>query len=190
MALLRLFVAVWVGPQVAGPVGDWGETLAAAEPAARRVKPQNLHFTLSFLGDSEESLVEPIMQAVTPVAALQPPFELEVAGTGCFPPRGRPRVVWAGVGRGARELCGLAADVGSALAPLGLEAGGREFRPHLSVARVRPYAGDELQRLVQAASQRLWGGQVVDRVLLVSSVLGRGGPSYSTRGEARLGSSS
>src|SRR5439155_960402 len=79
------------------------------------------------------ALVAAIAQATSGFAA----FEATVAGLGAFPTPTRPRVIWAGVGRGADALVGLAGRVDEALAALGFEREPRPFSPHATLGRVR-----------------------------------------------------
>src|SRR5262249_30259336 len=62
-------------------------------------------------------------------------------GLGGFPGPKRPRVLWAGITGGLRELGLLAADVERACEPLGFPPEGRPFRGHVTLGRVRSPEG-------------------------------------------------
>ena len=64
------------------------------------------------------------------------PFEIELGEAGRFPPRGRPRILWRGVGP-AGPLTALARRLEDAARELGFRAEERPFRPHLTLARAR-----------------------------------------------------
>ncbi|MBM6705369.1 RNA 2',3'-cyclic phosphodiesterase, partial [Sutterella massiliensis] len=55
---------------------------------------------------------------------------------GAFPSNRRPRVVWAGAADGgeSKRLAGL---LDEALRPLGFPTEGREFTPHITLARLK-----------------------------------------------------
>ena len=64
----------------------------------------------------------------------RPPFDIAFGGVGVFPPRGAPRVLWIGVGGGARGADRAAATMvarGSPRPGVALEA--RPFHPHLTL---------------------------------------------------------
>ena len=54
---MRLFIAVNIPPVVREAIHADAEPLRAATSAVRWVSPSNLHVTLKFLGDQDESLV-------------------------------------------------------------------------------------------------------------------------------------
>jgi len=118
------------------------EGLRAACERGRRggvlwVPAENVHLTLKFLGEVQYRLVPELKAAVAAVAGGAAPFDLSLAGAGCFPSARAPRVIWVGVDRGADEATALAVAVERALAPLGFAAEARPFRAHLTIGRVK-----------------------------------------------------
>lgn len=127
----RLFVAI--------PLPDsLREELAALYAPLTGVawtRPDQLHLTLRFLGDVEPALAAAAAQALERVRVE--PFALPLAGAGAFPPRGAPRVLWVGVGRGHPRLHQLRQGIDDALLGAGLALDVRLFQPHATLARVR-----------------------------------------------------
>lgn len=127
---MRIFVALPLPPDVA-------DDLAAAAgglPGARWVAAENLHITLRFIGEADGGELDEIVAALADVEA--PAFSLCLAGLGQFG-RGRHlRAVWAGVEPEA-PVAFLAAKVGAALVRAGLDAEGRKFTPHVTLARLK-----------------------------------------------------
>jgi 2'-5' RNA ligase len=97
--------------------------------------PANLHLTTKFIGDFPEQRMEELKAAL---AAVPRPGELRIAirGLGWFPDPDRPRVLVAGIEAPA-GLAGLARDTELACAGLGIAREEKEFRPHLTLARIR-----------------------------------------------------
>ena len=62
---------------------------------ARWVPPDQLHLTLRFVGDADESLFQAIKGELGRVKGA--PLQIGINGTGHFPPGNRARVLWAGV---------------------------------------------------------------------------------------------
>jgi 2'-5' RNA ligase len=76
----------------------------------------------------------------------------EIGGVGAFPNFRRPRVVWIGVTPEPKlEL--LHHDVESTCETLGIPVDGKPFRPHLTLARVKPRTSEPraLRDLARAA---------------------------------------
>lgn len=74
-------------------------TLLSLDPhltGLRWVVEEQLHLTLSFLGNVDTLAEDRLREALTKVRV--PPFLLPICGVGVFNVRGQPSVVWAGVG--------------------------------------------------------------------------------------------
>jgi len=97
--------------------------------------PANLHLTTKFIGDFPEERLEELKSAL---AASPRPGGLRIAirGLSWFPDPDRPRVFVAGIEAPA-ALGALARDTELACAGLGIAREEREFRPHLTLARIR-----------------------------------------------------
>lgn len=128
----RLFIAI----DLPKPVG-WrlGQLVAEPPRGVRTVRPAQLHLTLHFLGDVEDGSRSALHEALARVH--QEPFTITIRGTGVFPPRGRPTVLWAGVGESA-PLMRLHAAVGAAIQSCGLDVEHRPYVPHVTLARLMP----------------------------------------------------
>lgn len=111
------------------------EVPASPSSSPRRSAPE--HLTLLFLGEIASDRVPAIEQALTPVGARWPPFDLTLDGVGAFPSVERPRVVWVGATEGAAELVRLAGEVRAALGEEVASTGEGPFVPHLTLFRVR-----------------------------------------------------
>jgi RNA 2',3'-cyclic 3'-phosphodiesterase len=128
----RLFIAI----DLPGPV-CWrlGQLVAEPPRGVRPVRPAQMHLTLHFLGDVEDDDCAALIDALAQVR--QEPFAIALGGTGVFPPRGRPTVLWAGVGDSA-TLSSLHHGVGAAIEACGLAVERRPYVPHVTLARLMP----------------------------------------------------
>ena len=114
------------------------EQLAALYEPVRGIgwtRQEQLHLTLRFLGDVEESLGKTLETALAGVRVES--FVLPVAGGGSFPPRGAARVLWIGVGHGHPRLHQLRQQIDDALLASGLALDVRFFQPHVTLGRVK-----------------------------------------------------
>ena len=137
--MLRLFVAIDIPEDIRILMCGMGATI----PGARPVPTDQLHLTLKFLGDTEPSLLTDIRQALA--AIEHAPFTMSLKGVGHFPPRGTPKVLWAGVDP-AMEVISLRNKVEKALAAIGIERDHRKFSAHVTLARLR---NSPLKRVTQ-----------------------------------------
>jgi 2'-5' RNA ligase len=127
---MRLFVALDIDAAIREKIARFMEGVREFAPQARWVKPESLHVTLKFIGDSER--MEAIRGSLSGIAA--PTFEVKFRGTGFFPTPRSARVFWVGIETGP-QLGALAGQVDAALAELGVEREKRAFSPHLTLAR-------------------------------------------------------
>ncbi len=123
----------------------------------RWTRPDGIHLTLKFLGDTDPARIPEITDALSRVAAQHAPFELPVGGLGMFPNARRPNVLWVGLTDADHRLQHLAADVDKALARLGWQREKRSFNGHLTLARVKKQAGSRERRKLGEAVTALRG---------------------------------
>jgi 2'-5' RNA ligase len=177
---MRLFVAVDLPPGLRAALGAHTAAMARTWPAAKWVAAENLHLTVRFIGDWDRGRLAPLESALASAAARHRPFALTLRGAGFFGSPAAPRVVWAGVADGDRELAAVASSVDGALAELGVRSEGRPYRAHLTLARGRgdPIPADLRQQLGDLQAHD-WGRLAVDRIALFASALLPTGPVYS-----------
>lgn len=101
-------------------------------PVGRPVPPDNLHLTLSFLGEQSAATCEDAHAALSDLRAK--PFDLCLAGLGSFGKK-TPHVIWADVER-CEELIELERKITQKLGSIGLQFQKRRFRPHVTIARL------------------------------------------------------
>jgi 2'-5' RNA ligase len=145
-------------------------------------KPGNWHVTLRFLGEVEQARLPEIIAALQGVAFA--PLELRLGGSGFFSQQGAPRAVWLGLAEGGEACARLAGAINRALAPCGCAPEARNYRPHVTLGRVkRPREGDDWaaagQELERGLADALFARARVGEMLLWSSVLGQLGPKYA-----------
>ena len=181
MPVSRAFVAIRV-PAALGKLSDEMRPLWPAQGVGW-VRPENLHLTLRFLGAAEDAQIAVLREGLTDVAARHEGFVAAIEQSGCFPNRRRPKVIWAGVADAAGRLGALQRDVEEVVCAAGWEPEERDFRPHVTLGRVR--AG------VHPPSGK-WSGELprlqvpVEAVELIESILKPAGAEYRTLHRAVL----
>ena len=183
---MRLFLAVPIPPEIAAAAFA---LLPPPVPALRRVRPELMHLTLAFLGDTPDPRLPEAIAAAEAAGAGQHPFEIVLDQGGRFPENGAPRVVWLSVGDGRAPLQALADRVVTALRERALRFEARPFQPHLTLARIPARTPLPEARAIAAAVAVLRVRPLalpVDQIAVVESVLSARGPRYTERGQARL----
>ena len=116
---------------------------------ARWLRREALHLTLAFIGNVhafEEERVDEALRAVH-----GDPLILQVKGVGHFPPRGRPRVLWAGIAA-TDGLQQLQEHVVRSLRAAGFRIEKRRFHPHVTLARLKGPSAGRVADFLQAHS--------------------------------------
>jgi len=162
------------------------------------VDPNQLHMTVKFLGDTEEDIVDEIVEKTE--FALEPygPFKIDLKGTGAFPHLGFMKVVWIGSEVSPEEtqsseneefdlLSDIAHRVEEELVPLGFDRDDREFSPHITVARVKGGKNKEkLKGTIEKYEDEEFMTWDVEKLTLKKSILKKTGPEYHTVEEIPL----
>jgi len=185
--VIRAFIAVDIESQTLQNISAVIDELKSRFPRLRWMAIGNLHVTLKFLGDIEETKIDFIAEALR--EHLQPfsPFTISAKGLGVFPEVRRPHVLW--VGLGGAQLAALASAVEKGLEPLGFSPEKRPFQPHLTIARRREsdrssaQIGKELERW----KNHEFGTSEVRTVMLFQSILKPEGATHQRLMDVALG---
>jgi 2'-5' RNA ligase len=160
--------------------------LANTAADLKLIKPQNIHLTIRFLGNISPPMVDAIHEEMKHLSFI--PFEVELRGLGVFPRLSYPRVVWAGIKKGADELVKIFEQLEPRLRGLGFKPDTRGFSPHLTIARVRSGRNKvQLVKLVRELEDYDFGAIKAECFRLKKSVLTPRGPIYTTLQEVCSG---
>lgn len=186
--LLRTFIAVEAPGEIVARASKLVAQLQAAGADVKWVEPENMHFTLKFLGGVRDRDLGEVCLALSQATRDLKPFEIDVRGAGAFPDVARPRTLWLGVGAGGDEFNTLFTALEDKLADLGYRQEGRRFQPHLTLGRVRNSSpgSRELAGILRELAEFEAGPMYVDEVVLFSSEHGRDGPLYEAISHAEL----
>lgn len=177
---MRLFIAVNLEEELKKKIVPLEEELRKTGADVKWVEVKNLHLTLKFLGEVEESKVTAIEQIVTPILANFSSFEMRFSGFGVFPSLNYPRVVWIGVKDGGEQLKALSEKIENSLISLGFRKEDRPFTAHLTLGRVRSAKNkQELIKKIEERENQEIGSQKVEKIYLMQSTLQPTGPIYT-----------
>lgn len=120
--------------------------LKASIPASRWLEPEQLHLTVSFLGELPEVALPSVRTALVGLPAT--PFELCIQGVGCFGDEQHAKVLWAGVAP-SEALMTVKKKLDQHLADVGLPVEAQPYRPHITLARFGRNGGQVADFLAQ-----------------------------------------
>ncbi|MFQ5927201.1 MAG: RNA 2',3'-cyclic phosphodiesterase [Terriglobia bacterium] len=176
---MRLFVAIDLSPEVHTALAELIEKLQPATDTLplRWVKPEGMHVTVKFIGETPKEKLNPIRTRLASVHTGAP-VEMCFRRLGFFPNERQPRVFWVGI-EATTNLAELAAQVETELAALGIPPEKRPFRPHLTLARFRaPDRSRTLQEAIRGLVEQEFGRQTATEFILYQSQLSPRGADY------------
>ena len=180
---MRMFISIDVGstPYLI----DMEKKLRGTKADLKLVEPKNIHLTLKFLGNVDQSTIENIGEVMETAVEEIHPFKSNLRGMGVFPNQNYMKVIWMGMEAG--PIPKMASIIDEGLVKYGFKKEKRRFAPHITIARVKSgRKKEELAELINLNKDRNFGTVEVDRVRLKKSELSPKGPSYLTLKEAIL----
>ena len=133
----RAFIAIDLPEGVKSFLSEAQQALKLHRFRVKWVRPQNIHLTLKFLGNTATADTDKILAAMTQAAKDCPVVSLAAKGIGVFPNANRPRVIWAGLKGQVEILANLQQTLDAHLADAGFPAETRPFKSHLTLGRVK-----------------------------------------------------
>ena len=152
----------------------------------RWTNTRNLHLTLRFLGETDETQRRQLQNGLAAVAAKHAPFSLKPSQLGCFRSWSNLRVLWVGLEGELEALLKLQTDVESLARQMGFSPERNRYSPHITLARTarnapRPAlrtASEQLRRAAEGGESQSWYDWKVSELHFIRSVLGPGGAQY------------
>ncbi len=179
---MRLFFAVTLPEELIARIAEVQDGLRRVvnDEGVRWTRPEQFHFTVKFLGEQKEEPVHKAIECAQSLRDAWKPFEMTLGGIGAFPNIKRPSVLWAGTTSGGEVLTELGAALDSALVREGFP---REFKPvkaHLTLARIKSYAGEMAAANALKSSGAIEIGTArIDGFVLMQSRLKPSGSEYT-----------
>ena len=132
---VRLFTALALPAGVSEELAAWARGWLSRE-GVRLVSAQNLHLTLSFLGERPRDEIGVLREVVQEFAAAAP---LLAVGAPILLPRRAPRTAGVEIKDSDGRLADIQRDLAAAVAGAGSwDLPRRGFHPHITLARMRP----------------------------------------------------
>ncbi|MBN2407685.1 MAG: RNA 2',3'-cyclic phosphodiesterase [Elusimicrobia bacterium] len=178
---MRLFIAIPVTEDIKNRITSVQDDIRkdVRGKQVRWVKPSAMHLTLNFLGEVDPGSVRDIAGCMRRAAAGAKAFSVTASGTGVFPDKRRPRVLWVGCRDESGSIERIKKTLDADLSLYGFVPEKRKFSPHITAGRVRQPEGasPELEKFLSYKEEM--GIMRVDSLQLVKSELDPGGARYT-----------
>jgi len=150
---------------------------------AKPTELKNLHFTLQFLGEVSEQIIDKIIQSLNTIKFSK--FNISLKGIGAFPKLKSPKIIWIGTDeKSGKIMIELSKKVEKALEPLGFSTD-KPFKPHITVFRIKKKIGDITEEMENHKNVN-FGIQEITSIKLKKSELTLNGPVYSDLMEIKI----
>jgi len=165
---------LFTGVEIPSDIGQALAMLRGGLPGARWITPDNYHLTLRFIGDVDDIISQEVALMLGRVRRAA--FDLHLEGLTSFGGR-RPRAVVATVAP-AQALLELQAEHERLMQRIGLEAEGRKYMPHVTLARLRDSSSLDVAEYLSARGYFRTAPFPISRFVLFSSRNSVGGGPY------------
>ncbi|RSL16868.1 2'-5' RNA ligase [Edaphobacter aggregans] len=130
---MRLFIGIALPPSLSQLLAQAAHTLIPTEgqqrPRITWTRPENMHITLSFLGQVDPARLDHIQRSLAAIHA--PKLHLQLNGSGSFPKAG---ILHAQI-KPSPSLLNLAEQVFQSMETCGFPRERRPYTPHITLAR-------------------------------------------------------
>ncbi|MEM3526231.1 MAG: RNA 2',3'-cyclic phosphodiesterase, partial [Candidatus Jordarchaeaceae archaeon] len=152
MGNIRAFIAIDVEDNaLVQKILDIQKEFMQTGAKLKLVEPENIHFTIRFLGNISLAMVDKIYEIMRNIEFT--PFEIELYGVGCFPSLSRINNIWIGTRKGKEEITRIYDNLETQIRKLKFPPEGKEYTPHATIARVKSaHNRDKLAKMITKLS--------------------------------------
>ena len=132
----RVFIGIPIGHKIKSILPSLKSTVHCSRDIIRWIPPDNIHLTLSFLGNISDKDIPNIVQSLENCITSKY-FKIKIESTGVFPSANFPKILWIGIGKGADDLTSLQQDIEISVRKFKGIYRREKFMPHITIARIR-----------------------------------------------------
>ncbi len=134
---LRTFIAIDLASPLRQSLAHLQGQLKKTGADVRWVKPEQIHLTLKFLGDTPVEKIADIQTILEETLQNMPSFPINLQSLGAFPKIDSPQIIWVGIQTGDQLIAQLAQSIDEKLKPLGFPEETKKFSAHITLGRVK-----------------------------------------------------
>jgi 2'-5' RNA ligase len=170
---MRLFIAIDLPDEVRDYLYDFQKVVGRDDAKINWVAKKNLHLTVKFLGEIDESRLEEVKNSLRAIKFKS--FEVTLCKFGAFPDFKFPNVLWVGL-KPEQDIVKLAQLVDSET--LLFSSADTKFKAHLTIGRVKSIKfKDKFTKKLESISVKEIPFKI-DKFSLYKSTLTSQGPQY------------
>ena len=172
---MRIFAALPLPLNLKIEIGEKQKELKDIYKNLKYVNPENMHLTLYFFGEIDESKTEEIFDIMDDPSMRSDRIKCSIDEAGFFPDSGMVRVVYLGIKNGKNEIVAYQKNFVELLARRGFAIADKPFNTHITVARNKR---EKIKKELVKEKLHLQSAFTIDRIVLYRSILHRDGPRY------------
>lgn len=178
--MLRLFACIWIPDSLKDKIVKLQEEIMKILVKGKPVERENLHLTITFLGNVKEEEVDSIKKKLDVLTKDIKKFQISLSGLRVIPNESYVRVLGVNV-KDNEKIINLIKSVGNSI-------GGKYYETtKLTLCRVKNIKDKKmLKDFIEKNRNIVIGSFEVKNIALVKSILTRGGPIYKTIYESEL----
>ena len=132
----RVFIGIPIGGKIKSILPSLKTSIHSSRDIIRWIPPENIHLTLSFLGNISDQDIPNIVQSLENCITSKY-FKIKIESTGVFPSVNFPIILWIGIGKGADKLTLLQKEIERSVRKFKEISKKEKFKPHITIARIR-----------------------------------------------------
>ncbi|MFH1777608.1 MAG: RNA 2',3'-cyclic phosphodiesterase [Candidatus Omnitrophota bacterium] len=183
---IRTFIALNLPAQIINELSAVQKNLKDLHGKINWVSPDNIHLTLKFLGSTKTSDIDRIIHILKQTANDYSTLNVELSNMGIFPSLRNPRVIWVGLNEKTATINRLVKELNEKLTDLGFTKEERDFKPHLTIARIKQLNDKHDLSIQLAKSQPQKLSFILSEITFYKSTLTPKGAIYSSLYKAVL----
>ncbi|HZY09954.1 MAG TPA: RNA 2',3'-cyclic phosphodiesterase [Bacteroidota bacterium] len=179
MGSIRSFIAFETPALIRKKMLELQTELKKSNAHVRWEPESKFHATLSFLGNIQEQLLPKIIEKIQETLMPFSIFDIIYQNLGAFPNNRTPHVIWIGCHNPDGKLQQMKETLDGQLEQFGVQAENRQFRPHITLGRVKSPKGrkDLIQKLESLTFQPM--AATITDIAIMKSILKPEGSEYS-----------
>jgi len=175
--MVRCFIGIFIPDSLKPKILEIQNLIKSPYVDYKLVEVENLHLTLSFLGEVEDTRVPDIKDELDRICSNFKKFNISIAGIKFIPNEKYIRVIVLDAFDNLGTLLEISKEIKFCI-------GGDAKPPHLTLCRIKKINKDVVSKLQNIDSY--CGGFQIASVQLIESRLSRSGPVYNILHEAKL----
>ena len=176
---MRLFLGIRIPNTIRDSLQKFKTALTTPDENVKWIAPDNLHLTLKFFGEVEQTRLETLENALHQSVIDQKRFSLQVQGTGFFPREQKAKVLWAGIQDPSNGLNKIADSIEKFSVQAGFPPNDNPFSAHLTMARFSSPPAAVFLEKIRSYRSFLFGEMEVKEFFIIQSQLRSSGSDYT-----------